>query len=144
MAVTLLLRNEGHTTRNKPTSEPKPPSPRSVKLIPILLLILLVTCSSKISGIACPPRFSVYMWGDVRSLCRFAFCFVMGGTLISPGFPIHSQMFLVSSLGINLDGSCVFVKSNLSLAAPNLVVLCALDRPPPFCLIPARGFSKCF
>ena len=51
------------------------------------------------SGAARPLRFSVCMWRDVRSLCRFAFCFVMVGVLISPGFPIHSRIFLANSFG---------------------------------------------
>ena len=36
------------------------------------------------------------------------------------------------TFGLNLDESCIFVRSNLSLSAPNLGVLCTPDRPPPF------------
>ena len=31
---------------------------------------------------------------------------------------------------LDLDESCIFVRSNLSLSAPNLGVLCTPDRPP--------------
>ena len=33
---------------------------------------------------------------------------------------------------LDLDESCIFVRSNLSLSAPDLCVLCTPDRPPPF------------
>ena len=104
----------------------------------------------KISGVA-RPRVrcaSLRVCGrDTRSLCRFVFCFVMGKTPISLGFPIHSRIFLANSFGLNLDESCIFFRSNLSLSALALghrtsvlprCSLCTPDRPPPFCLITFR------
>ena len=41
----------------------------------------------------------------------------------------YSWQILLDSI---LDESCIFVRSNLSLSAPNLGVLCTPDRTPPF------------
>ena len=54
------------------------------------------------------------------------------------GSPIASRNFLANSFGL-LDSiwmsheSCIFVRSNLSLSAPNPGILCTPDRAtPPF------------
>ena len=87
---------------------------------------------SKISGVACSLRISVCVGRDAGSLLM-CFEFVMGSlwALIPP-----RNFFW--TFGLNLDESCIFVRSNLSLSAPNLGVLCTPDRPPRFCLVTCR------
>ena len=51
---------------------------------------------------------------------------------------IHLRTFQATSLESILDGSCIFVRLNLSLLALNLGIFCTPDRPPNFCLITYR------
>ena len=99
---------------------------------------MLVKKEKKKRHSARPLRFSyVVMWRDVnvRSLCRFAFCFVIGGMLISPSSPIHSQIFLANSFGLNLDEICIFVRSDRIFRSRHRISVFSVHlTDPPFCL----------
>ena len=51
----------------------------------------------------------------------------------------ESSWQILLDFGLNLDESCIFARSNLSLSAPNLSVLCTPDRPPPLFLWSLAG-----